>query len=71
MTIPGFGRLTPVQMDMLELAGINLDCRRYGFDPFNPGAEAVPDEDRIVEKIGEQIGVSSFYFPNPAPCSRP
>jgi hypothetical protein len=66
MTIPGFGRLTPIQMDMLELAGINLDCRRYGFDPFNPGAEAVPDEDRIeimkrgraslAEQTGEDFG---------------
>jgi hypothetical protein len=66
MTIPGFGRLTPVRMDMLQPAGINLDCRRYGFDPVNPGAEAVPDEDRIeimncgraslVEQTGEDFG---------------
>jgi hypothetical protein len=66
MTIPGFGRLTPIQMDMLELAGLNLDCRRYGFDPFNPGAAAIPDADRIeimkrgraslVEHTGQDFG---------------
>jgi hypothetical protein len=66
MTIPGFGRLTPIQMDMLELAGFNLDCRRYGFHPFNPGAEAIPDADRIeimkrgraslVEQTGQDFG---------------
>jgi hypothetical protein len=66
MTIPGFDKLTPIQMDMLELAGINLDCLRYGFDPFNPGAEAIPDDDRIeimkrgrtslMEQTGEDFG---------------
>lgn len=66
MTIPGFGRLTPIQMDMLELAGINLDRRRYGFDPFNPGTETIPDEDRIeimkrgraslVKQTGQDFG---------------
>jgi hypothetical protein len=66
MTIPGFGRLTPIQMDMLELAGVNLNCRRYGFDPFNPGAEEIPDADRmaimergrasLVERTGQDFG---------------
>jgi hypothetical protein len=66
MTIPGFGKLTPVQIDMLELAGINLDLRRYGFDPFNPGAQVIPDDDRIqimrrgraslVEETGRDFG---------------
>jgi hypothetical protein len=47
MTIPGFGRLTPIQIHMLELAGINLNCHLYGFDPSRPGTEAIPDDDRI------------------------
>jgi hypothetical protein len=47
MTVPGFGRLTPVQGYMLQLAGINLDRHRYGFDPFKPGAEEISDLDRI------------------------
>jgi hypothetical protein len=47
MTIPGFGRLTPVQIFMLQLAGVNLDLRRHGFDPMRPGAQKMPDERRI------------------------
>jgi hypothetical protein len=35
-------------MAMLELAGLNLDCRLYGFDPSHPGTESIPDEDRIA-----------------------
>jgi hypothetical protein len=48
MSLPGFGRLTPIQADMLRLAGVNVDCLRYGFDPANPGAELIPEQDRLA-----------------------
>ncbi len=46
MTIPGFGRVTPIQGAMLQLAGYNLDPLKYGFDPARPGSEPIPDDDR-------------------------
>lgn len=46
--VQGIGNLTPSQYAMLELAGYNLDPARFGFDYRNPGAEAVPDLERIT-----------------------
>jgi hypothetical protein len=44
MTIPGFGRLTPIQATMLGLAGLKLDRR---FSSQIQSAELPPDQDCI------------------------
>ena len=66
MTIPGFGRVTPIQAAMLELAGYNLDPLKYGFDPARLAVKEIPDEEReaiirqglslLQETIGQDFG---------------